>query len=99
MAGGATVGVKGKQKGRQDAALRGTSADRPRLRGVLPELHPLSPVGQEVCNPPAGVVRHLQCREPTLQNRWQDGVERRAEVQEQDSGVGPCSVQMFQDVV
>ena len=60
MTGGAAVGVLGEEKWRKDAALRGTGADGLGVRDVLPQHHVLLPVRQEVSDPPAGGVRHVQ---------------------------------------
>ena len=53
MTGGATVGVQGEEKWRKDAALRGTGADCQGVGDVLPQLHMLLPVRQEVSDPSA----------------------------------------------
>ena len=48
----------------------------------------LLPVRQEVCDPPAGGIRHVQLGELVLKQGGDDGVEGRAEVHKQDPGVG-----------
>ncbi len=66
-------------------------------RGERTQLHMLPPVRQEVCDPPAGGVRHVQLRELVLQQSRDDGVEGRAEVHKQDPGIGSCRVQVLED--
>ena len=79
--------------------MRGTGADGPGVRDKFPQLHLLPPVGQEVCDPPAGGVRHAQLGELVLQQSRDDGVEGRAEIHKQDPGIGSCGVQMLKDEV
>ena len=59
----------------------------------------LFPVRQEVCNPPAGGVRHAQLRELLLKQSWDDCVKSRVEIHKQDPGVGTYGVQVLEDVV
>ncbi len=47
---------------------------------MFPQLHMLPPVRQEVCDPPAGGVRHVQLGELVLQQSQDDGMKSRAEV-------------------
>ncbi len=56
---------KQKQRGK-NAALRGTSADGLGVQDMFPQLHMLPPVRQEVWDPPAGGVRHVQLGELVL---------------------------------
>lgn len=58
MSGGAAVGLQGKEQWGKDAALSGSGADGQRV--VVPKLHTPFPVRQEVCDPAAGGVRHMQ---------------------------------------
>ncbi len=64
----------------KNAALRGSGADGPRVRDMFPQLHMLPPVRQEVCDPPAGGVRHIQLGELVLQQSRDDGIKGGAEV-------------------
>ncbi len=66
MTGGAAVSVQGEEQRGKNAALRGSGADGPRVRDMFPQLHMLPPVRQEVCDPPAGGVRHVQLGELVL---------------------------------
>jgi len=68
--------------------LRGTGADGPGIRDMFPQPHVLLPVGQEVCDPPAGGVSYTQLGRLVLQQSWVDCVESRAEIQKQDPGIG-----------
>ena len=79
--------------------MRGTSADGPGVRDVFPQPHVLLPVRQEVCDPPAGGVGHVQLGELVLQQSRDDGVEGRAEVHKQDPGVGSCCVLVLEEEV
>ena len=63
---------------------------------VFPQPHVLLPVRQEVCDPPAGGVRHVQL---VLQQSRDDGVEGGAQVHQQDPGVGSCCVQVLEEEV
>ena len=54
----------------------------------------LLPVRQEVCNPPAGGVRHTQLGELLLKQSWDDCIEGRAEIHKQ-----VCGIQVLEDVV
>lgn len=65
MPGGADVGVQGEEKWIKDAALRGTADDGP-------QLHLLTPVRQDVCDPPVDGVRFSQLGELVLQENWDD---------------------------
>ncbi len=47
---------------------------------IFSQLHMLSPVRQEVCDPPAGGVRHTQLGELVLQQCRDDGVQGRAKI-------------------
>ena len=67
VTGGAAVGEQGEEQRGKNAALWGTGADGSRVRNVFPQLHMLLPVRQEICNPPAGGVRHMQLGELVLQ--------------------------------
>ena len=49
-------------------------------RDMLPQFNVLHPVGQEVCDPPAGGVRHTQLGNLVLKKSWDYVVEGRAEV-------------------
>ena len=88
VTGGAAVGVQGEEKRGKNAALRATGAYSPGVRDMLPQPHALPPVRQEVCDPPAGGVRHAQLGELVLKQSRNDCVEGRAEVNKQDPGVG-----------
>ncbi len=99
MKGGAAVGVQGEEQRGENAALRGTGADGPRVRDMFSQLYKLPPVRQEVCDPPTGGVRHVQLGELVLQQSRDDGVESRAEVHKQDPGIGSCGVQVLEDEV
>ena len=55
---------------------------------MFSQLHALLPVRQEVCDPPAGGVRHVQLGELVLKQGGDDGVKSRAEVHKKDPGVG-----------
>jgi len=90
-------GVQGEEQRRKNVALRGTGADGLEVRDMFPQVHMLLPVGQEVCDPPAGGVRHTQLGELVLKKSWDDVVEGRAEVHKQDPGVGSCGVKMPED--
>lgn len=74
-------------------------ADGERVRDILPKPHALPLVRQDVSDPPAGGVRHIELEELVLEQSREDGVERRAEVHKQDPGVGSRGVQMRQDEV
>jgi len=67
MTGGAGIRVQREEWWGKDTALSGTGADGPGVRDVFPQPHVLLPVGQEVCDPPAGGVRHAQLGEIVLQ--------------------------------
>jgi len=60
---------------------------------MFPQPHVLLPVGQ-VCDPPAGGVRHAQLGELVLQQSRDDCVESRAEIQKQDPGIVSLGVQV-----
>ena len=60
LTGGAAVSVQGEEERRKDAALRRSGADGPGVRDLCSQLNALLPVRQEVCDPPAGGVRHVQ---------------------------------------
>ncbi len=77
-----------KSRGERTQPAGGTGADGPRVRDMFPQPHMLPPVRQEVCDPPAGGVRHVQLGELVLQQSRDDGVKSRAEVHKQDPGVG-----------
>ena len=66
MTGATAVGVQGEEQGRKNAALRGSGADGQAVGDVLPQLHMLLPVRQEVSDPPAGGVGHVQLGELVL---------------------------------
>ena len=84
---GAAVGVQGIEQRGKDAALRRSGADGPRVRDVCSQLIALLPVRQEICDPPAGGVRHVQLGELVLKQSGDDGVEGKAEVHKQDSNL------------
>ena len=88
MTGDAAVGVQGEEQRGKDAALRRSGADGPGVRDLCSQLNALLPVRQEVCDPPAGGIRHVQLGELVLKQGGDDGVEGRAEVHKQDPGVG-----------
>ena len=69
------------------------------LRSLTDQFHVLLPIGQEVCDPPAGAVRHTQLGELVLKKSRTDVVEGRAEVHKQDPGVGSCEVKVLEDEV
>src|SRR4029434_7863089 len=60
VTGGAAVGVQGEEKRGKNAGLMGTGADGAGVRDMFSQPHVLPPVRQEVCDPPAGGVRHAQ---------------------------------------
>jgi len=91
--------VQGEEQRGKNAALRGTGADGPGVREVFPQPHVLLPVRQEVCDPPAGGVGHVQLGELVLQQSRDDGVEGGAEVHKQDPSVGSCCVQVLEEEV
>ncbi|XP_062413290.1 60 kDa lysophospholipase-like [Pungitius pungitius] len=95
---GITTAIGEEQRGK-NAALGGTGADGPRGRDVFPQLHVLLPVGEEVSDPLAGGVGYVQLGEFVLQQRRDDGVEGRAEVQKQDPGVTAFLQQPMKGVV
>ncbi len=64
-----------------------SGADGSAVRGMFPQLHMLPPVRQEVCEPPAGGVRHIQLGELVLQQSRNDCIESRTEVHKQDPGI------------
>ncbi len=76
--------------------MRGTVADGPRVRDMVTQLHMMPPVRQEVCDPPAGGVRHSQRGELVLQQSRDDGVGGRAEVKKHDPGIFSCKVQVLE---
>ena len=51
---------------------RGSSADGLGFRDMFPKLHTLLPVRQEVCDAPAGGVRHVELGELALRQSWED---------------------------
>jgi len=53
---------------------------------MFPQPHVLLLVGQEVCDPPAGGVKHAHLGELVLQQSRDDCVVSRAEIQKHD----PC---------
>lgn len=79
----------------KDAALGGSGSDGPGIRDVLPKLHMLPPVCQEICDLPTEVW-HVELGQLVLEETWVDGVEKRAEVHEQDPDVGSEGVQLLQ---
>lgn len=57
MVGGAAVVLQGEEQRRKNTALRGASADGPRVRDILPQPHILLPAHQEVRDSPAyGII-------------------------------------------
>ena len=66
---------------------------------MFSQFHMMLPLRQEVCNPPAGGVRHTQLGELLLKQSRDDCVESRAEIHKQDPGVGACGIQVLEDVV
>ena len=66
---------------------------------MFPQLHALLPVRQEVCDPPAGGVWHVELEELVLEHSRENGVESRAEVHKQDPGICYRAVQMQEGVV
>ena len=88
MTGGAAVCVQGEEQGGENTALWGAGAGGPGGGEGLPYPHSLHPVCDEVSNPLADGVRHLQLGKPKLQDLRVDGVEGRAEVHKQDPGIG-----------
>ena len=97
MTGDAAVGVQGEEQRRKNTVLRGTGGLKD--RDMFPQLHVLFPVGQEVCDSPAGGVRHTLLGELVLKKSRDDVVEGRAEVHKQDPGVGSCGVKVPDDEV
>ena len=69
------------------------------VRDILPQMHVLLPVCQEVGDPTADGVGQVELRELVLEQSGEDCVERRAEVHKQKPGVGSRGVQMLQDGV
>ena len=63
MTGGAAVRVHGEEQRRKDAARRRSGADGLGVRDLCSQLNALLPVRQEVCDPPAGGIRHVQLGE------------------------------------
>ena len=59
-------------------------------------LHPLGASCQEVQDPDAGVLRHTQVPQFAYQSARNDGVEGRAEVQEEQPRVAPSLFHMSQ---
>ncbi len=55
----------------------------------------LPPVRQEVCDPPAGGVRHIQLGELVLLQSWDDGVKGGAKIHKQDPGIVSSIVQVL----
>ena len=91
MTGGAAVGVQGEEQRRKDAALGTSGADGLGVRDLCTQLNTLLPVRQEVCDPPAGGIRHVQLGELVLKQGGDDGIEGRAEVHKQDPCIGSLS--------
>ena len=60
VTGGTAVGIQGEEQREKNAALGGTGADGPGFGEVFSQPHVLPPIRQEVCDPPAGRVRHAQ---------------------------------------
>ena len=60
VTGGATVDVQGDEQGRKNAALGRFGADGLGFRNMYPQIHTLLLVRQELCDPPAGGVRHVE---------------------------------------
>lgn len=54
---------------------------------------------QEVGDPSAGGVRHVQLGEPVLQQICNGGVKSAAEIYKKDPGVGSCRVQVLGDKI
>ena len=75
-----TTDNKQKEQGRKNAALGGSSADGLGFRDMFPQLHALLPIRQEVYDPPAGGVGHMELVELVLKQSWEDGVGSRAEL-------------------
>ena len=65
------------------------------VRDLCSQLNALLPIRQEVCDPPAGGIRHVQLGELVLKQGGEDGIEGRAEVHKQDPGVGCWGVQVL----
>ena len=80
MTGGAAVRVQGEEQRRKNAGLRGTGADGLEVGDMFPQFHMLLPIRQEVCDLPAGGVRHTQLGALVLKKSQGDVVEGRAEV-------------------
>ncbi|XP_041855209.1 uncharacterized protein LOC121648844 [Melanotaenia boesemani] len=68
------------------------------LNQIYTELY-ITEGGTEVSDPPADGIRHVHPGQLVLEEVWEDGIEGRAKVHEQDPGVGSRSVQMLQDEV
>lgn len=80
---GAAIGVQGEEQRGKDMALGGTGADGSGVRDVFSQLHVLLPHRQEVFDPLASGVGHLQLGELVLQQSGDDGIEGRAEIHKQ----------------
>ena len=63
VTGGATVDVQEEEQGRKNKALGGSGADGLGFRDMFPHLHARL---QEVCDPPAGGVKHVDLGERGL---------------------------------
>ena len=66
VTGGATIGVQREEWGSKNGSLGGSGADGLGFRDMFPKLHALLPVRQEVCDPSAGGVRHVELGELVL---------------------------------
>lgn len=64
---------------------------------MFPNSHLLSPVSQEVCNPPAGGFWNTQLGELVLKQGQNYCIECRAEIHKQDPGIDFWGLQMPED--
>lgn len=76
--------LQGAEQRGKDAALEDTVLRVWTVQTRLPSF----PVRQEISDPPAGRVRHIQLGELVLLQSQGDRIQDRAEVHQQDSGFG-----------